>query len=82
MPGRHVVRLAGLDDRVSCCVGELELALEHDTPVRALATVVGEALEHVRHVGVGGVGLERHGVVGEFAKVASPTTVASARTGV
>src|SRR5262245_37394543 len=70
MSGRHVVRLTRPDDGVAIITGELQLPLQHDTPMRALTTVVGQTAEQFGEVGVGGVGLEPDGVVAELSEMA------------
>ena len=70
MAGRRVVGVAGLVRLVA--VGELErdLALDDVAEVRALAAVVGQALEERRQVGVGRVRLERDRVAVEILEMA------------
>src|SRR5215207_4842742 len=67
--GSYVVRLAGADERVAVVCGELELPFEHDAPMRALTTIVGQTPEQISEIGVFRVGLESDCVAAEFSEV-------------
>src|SRR5207248_2147245 len=65
MPGTGEIGVAGTEHVLAVGVAQPQLAAQHDAPVRALATIVGQTAEHRRSVGVDVVLLEHDGHVVE-----------------